>query len=192
MTDYSRGDTIIEVLLAITIFSLVSVGGIALMNQGTAIAQRALEIDLVRQQMDAQADALRFLNRQYLENPDTSAVWKNITAKATSKAQPFNDMIDGSGCKIVDSYNPFALDIKNMTVISNKPTKDSATYAQVSYDVSGTPRAEGIWVNAVKSSDADPTKLGFYDFHIRTCWNTPGQSTPITLGTIVRLYEPKN
>jgi len=44
----SRGDTLIEVLLAVTIFSMLAVGVITVMNQGTHAAQRALEITLVR------------------------------------------------------------------------------------------------------------------------------------------------
>ena len=62
----NRGDTLIEVLFAVTVFSLVAVGGISIMNQGTAAAQRSLEITLVRQQIDSQAETLRFLNASYV------------------------------------------------------------------------------------------------------------------------------
>ena len=62
----NRGDTIIEVLFAITVFSLVVVSSLSIMNQGSATAQRTLEISLVRQQIDAQAETLRFLNTSYV------------------------------------------------------------------------------------------------------------------------------
>ena len=39
----NRGDTIIEVLLAVTIFSLVAIGSMVLMNRGVAMAQQSLE-----------------------------------------------------------------------------------------------------------------------------------------------------
>ncbi|MBJ58357.1 hypothetical protein CMN24_01415, partial [Candidatus Saccharibacteria bacterium] len=61
MRRLERGDTLIEVLFAVTVFSFVVVSSLAIMNQGTAAAQRSLEISLVRQQVDAQADSLRFL-----------------------------------------------------------------------------------------------------------------------------------
>ena len=60
----NRGDTIIEVLLAVTIFSLVAVGSMVLMNRGVAMAQQSLETTLVRQQIDAQAEMLRFVHDQ--------------------------------------------------------------------------------------------------------------------------------
>ena len=61
-----RGDTLIEVLFAITIFSLIVVTSLTLMNQGTAASQRALEITTVRQQVDGQAEALRFIHDAYV------------------------------------------------------------------------------------------------------------------------------
>ena len=56
----TRGDTLIEVLFAITVFSLVVVTSLAIMNQGTQAALRSLQLTLVRQQVDSQAEALRF------------------------------------------------------------------------------------------------------------------------------------
>ena len=52
----SRGDTLVEVLLGVTIFSLVAVITLETMNRGMAISQYALETTLVRQQVDAQAE----------------------------------------------------------------------------------------------------------------------------------------
>src|ERR1035437_7179154 len=61
-----RGDTLIEVLFAVSVFSLVAIGGLTIMNQGSNTTQRALEITLVRQQIDAQAEGLRFLHDAYI------------------------------------------------------------------------------------------------------------------------------
>ena len=55
-----KGDTLVEVILAVTVFSMVAVGTISIMNKGVAIAQHSLEISLVRQQIDAQAEMLRY------------------------------------------------------------------------------------------------------------------------------------
>ena len=56
----TAGDTLIEVMFATTVFSLVVVSSLSLMNQGVASAQRSLEITTVRQQMDGQVETLRF------------------------------------------------------------------------------------------------------------------------------------
>jgi len=63
-------------------------------------------------------------------------------------------------------------------------------FSQVVYnDDSSINAAYGIWVEAIPSPDVDGP--GFVDFHIRACWSAAGSNTAATLGTIVRLYEPR-
>jgi type II secretory pathway pseudopilin PulG len=61
-----KGDTIIEVLFAITVFSFVAIASLSIMNQGSATAERALEITLVRSEITSQAQTLRFLNTSFI------------------------------------------------------------------------------------------------------------------------------
>lgn len=191
------GDTIIEVLFAVTIFSLVAIGGLSLMNQGTAMAQRSLEIGLVRQQIDQQVDALKYLNQAYVADYGKRGVatdqWKTIIEdNAIDRAQDFTAMVNDGKCVLPSSAGKaFALDINKLNANPRiSPTvDDTATYARVRHDTALV-RAEGIWVQAVRSPQSD-NRPGVYDFHIRACWVTPGQAEPMTLGTIVRLYEPR-
>lgn len=203
LTRNQRGDTIIEVVFAFTVFSLIAIGGIALMNQGTALAQRSLEIGLVRQQVDAQADALRYLNKAYVADYGARGaatdIWNRVvTANAVETAQRYEKVADRNGCRLpTPAEKPFALDVTKLE--SNPllvPTLDTATYAKVRYGEASETRAEGIWIQAVRSSVVSGAgdgkeRPGFYDFHIRACWFTPGQPIPVTIGTIVRLYEPR-
>lgn len=217
-----RGDTIIEVLFAVTVFCLVAVGGLSLMNQGTAMAQRALEIGLVRAEIDAQADALRYMHNAYVASygqPSSSAkaVWKQVTTQhEVSRAESFENMVNGDSCRlpaagagIGDSDGaPYAIDIykldggdKGSPVLSLSQTDTidaTETYARIRYfqdDQRKIPlspaKSEGIWIQAVRSAAQPNGILGYYDFHIRACWFTPGQKAPMTLGTIVRLYDPR-
>lgn len=186
-----RGDTIVEVLFSIAVFSLIAVGGLSIMNQGTALAQRALEINLVRQQMDSQAEALRYVNQAYVadfgKNGAPTALWNKIaTEKTVSQASRFEAMVVDNKCVVpAANANPFALDTTKLTTDPLlTPTATPATFAKIRYD-GGTTVAEGIWVQAVRTGNQ-----GFYDFHIRACWDSPGRTSPMTLGTIVRLYEP--
>lgn len=194
ISNSNRGDTLIEVLLAVAIFSLVAVGSLSIMNQGTSTTQRALEITLVRQEIDSQAEALRFLNASYIA--DVSSVqWKKIQSKAdmtVGDVSPFNSI---SSCTI--PTNAFILNTHTaeyMDTATYKPVP-AVTFSQVRYNQSNPSifiRAEGIWIEAVRVSRSDnyQSNAGRIDFHIRACWNSPGQSVPVTLGTIVRLYEP--
>lgn len=89
-----RGDTLIEVLFAVSIFSAVVVGTIVIMNQGIASAQQALEINLVRNQIDTQAELLRHLNNAKLtalgrNATGDSAEWDGIVAKAGTTAADY-------------------------------------------------------------------------------------------------------
>ena len=61
-----RGDTIIEVMFAIAVFALVAVLSIMMMNQGVDSAENALELVTARNELNAQAEALRFIHSSYV------------------------------------------------------------------------------------------------------------------------------
>ena len=93
-----RGDTLIEVMFAVAVFGLGAVGAIALMNTGLASVQNSLETTMARQEIDAQAEALRFIHDAYLTEPNTKStdgttgeeistnnfrnLWQDIVAQA--------------------------------------------------------------------------------------------------------------
>ncbi|MDO5451621.1 MAG: hypothetical protein Q4F56_00845 [Candidatus Saccharibacteria bacterium] len=82
-----KGDTLIEVTLAIGIFSMIAIGIAAVMSSGTAGAQTALETTLTREEIDTQAEALRFIQNAYIVNKDStderfSSLWKTIKDNA--------------------------------------------------------------------------------------------------------------
>lgn len=61
-----RGDTIIEVMFAIAVFCLVAVISISMMDLGVASAEGALELVVTRNELNAQAEALRFIHGSYI------------------------------------------------------------------------------------------------------------------------------
>ncbi|MBC7868848.1 hypothetical protein H7X69_01550 [Candidatus Saccharibacteria bacterium] len=184
------GDTLIEVLFAVTVFSLVAVGSLSIMNQGTATAQRSLEITLVRQEIDGQAEALRFIHDSYIAaypnvvSGEVSGEWSKIIAKSIAQASAFGT------CPATRPAGAFILNTKTAKLEPDtKLTFAVPTYSQLRYNASVLMSAEGLWVEAV----AGPlgTSSRSIDFHIRACWQSSAQTTPMTLGTIVRLYEPR-
>ncbi len=213
----TRGDTLIEALFAITIFSLIAVGSLAIMNQGTATSQRALEITLVRNEIDAQAETLRFLNSSYIaayqsggsyDSGTPAEQWQlmqsSIISTGATNASDFG--VDSTTCPGPGMVTPlptgsFILNTHNATFVS--PTTPNMfnlaqTFSQVRYDKSSgqVSSSEGIWIEAVRSAviidESNPEyNAGYIDFHIRACWDSPGQSVPLIIGTIVRLYEPR-
>lgn len=208
---WSRGDTMIEVLLAITIFSAVSIGALTIMNQGAASAQRSLELSLVRNEIDAQAEALRVMYDDVVAaralGVDSSVAqqWDRFAKTSPGNfgkniASSFPDaMLDSEGNCVSPSEvsGAFFVDTRKMKVApadaSNSET--AQVYSQINYpDVngSGALRSYGLWVEAESHVNvvSGNKKTGYIDFHIRACWDAVGQAKPATLGTIVRLYEP--
>ena len=61
-----KGDTLIEVTFAISVLSLISVLTIQVMDRDLASIQGAIESEMARNEIDAQAEALRFIQNAYL------------------------------------------------------------------------------------------------------------------------------
>ena len=86
---YKKGDTLIEVTLAVGIFSMVAIAIVAVMSGGISGAQTALETTLTREEIDAQAEALRFIHSSYIagkaandKDAPVIKLWKSITDSA--------------------------------------------------------------------------------------------------------------
>lgn len=200
------GDTLIEVLFAVTVFSLVVVTSLTLMNQGTSASLRSLQITLVRQEIDSQAETLRFLNSAYV-----ATYYPGYAPTTQSPAQQYSKIVtqakadQAAGKTSVSSFNAsstacqdaptgsFILNTKSGQYQKNTAANASKadTFSQVMYDGSGAiTNSKGIWIEAIRSVPSNGT--AYTDFHIRACWYAPGTAQPMNLGTIVRLYEPAN
>jgi type II secretory pathway pseudopilin PulG len=195
-----RGDTIIEVMLAFVVFGVLSISAIAVMNRGVAGAQDSLETTLVRQEMDAQAETLRFLHQAYLDSPTGAGSAARFASIMTTKlvqndASGFGDpscvnaIPNGGGRTFI--LNPSNGGVQGVAAISPASVAGATPYAEVTYNPDGTfRRAYGLWIEAVEGGDVDPGQPKFIDFHIRACWYSASNEMPRTLGTVVRLYVP--
>ena len=190
MRKFNRGDTLVEVLLGVTIFSLVAVIALETMNRGMAIAQYSLETTLVRQQVDAQAEMLRYAHD--MKN-DT---WKKLVDNNSVSVSAVNDNEGNLGvekCPDDFSTKEFALaatpSLASKISVLNNPGdyKAAETYARVDSD---TKKTYGISVRLVKPSTATGSRdSNKYDAYIKACWMPVGSKMPATIGTIVRLYD---
>lgn len=107
-----RGDTLIEVALAIGIFSLVAITVVSVVSASTGSAQSSLELTITREELDAQAEALRFIHESYVsgsQSKDTTEnayaeVWKAITDRAVPESSATNIAFNPATCSSL--YNP--------------------------------------------------------------------------------------
>lgn len=204
-----RGDTLIEVMFAFAIFALVAVGSLTVMNRGIATAQQSLEITLVRAQMDAQAEAIRYIHQAYVAAYQkggpapigVAAEWAKMTSKTTGKgadAASLFGQVNGANClSQAPGQHPFILNARTATMWGSTPATTAPVgasappFSQVIYNPDSSINiAYGMWIEAVPST-VNANGTGFVDFHIRSCWSSAGSEKPVTLGTIVRLYEPR-
>lgn len=200
-----QGDTLIEVLFAVAVYSAIAVGAIVIMNQGVSAAQASLEINLVRNQIDTQAELLRHLHDGALtsigrNDSPASAQWAAAVAVSDAPAPSYSTHITTFDECTPDKLpaGAFFIDPTSGMVIRGQGNfQTPVTFAQVrlSETVGVASKADMIWVQAVRNNNPTGATLdntSFYDFHIRACWDSPGAKTMMKLGTIVRLYVPEN
>ncbi len=101
-----KGDTLIEVALAVGIFSMIAISIVSVMSSGTSGAQLALETTLAREEVDVQAETIRFIHNAYSSKKENisqslSNLWKTITANAID----LSDMDESAKATIVQ-YTP--------------------------------------------------------------------------------------
>lgn len=139
-----KGDTLIEVTIAIGIFSMIAIAIASVMSSGTSGSQTALETTLAREEIDAQAEALRFIHSSYISNrnyrskslTDSSkdvyqVLWEDkITKNAITNTDDiteelteytpgscdelYNDLEDGSHQSLIQKQHAFVLNIKKL------------------------------------------------------------------------------
>ena len=239
-----KGDTLVEVALAIGIFSMVAIATVSVMNGGTSSAQTALETTLAREEIDAQAEALRFIQASFISDKEDGdnryeQLWDAIVKNAQDPKSSLTEFTPTScsalysGPDNIAGQNAFVVNTRALGTYSNtaspnvdgviisaknnlgsgKQFVEAPTYphlifgtndnnntdsAALAAENSYTNRyqAAGRYVVAVKENDG--TNLvdtsnkapAYYDFYIRSCWYGAGDSTPSTISTVIRLYNP--
>lgn len=181
---YRRGDTIIEVVMAVMVFSLVAVGAMTVMNNGLAMAQRSLETTLVRQQIDSQAEMLRFIHDKAKADKDATYtdLWDSLPKTTGEPTQIINsdECLDSSLLPV----GAFALVPSSSGIVETNTFDQPTTYARVVGDMAGAAESQGISIQIARVSGGRA-----YDAYIQACWYSLGTSHPMTIGTIVRIYD---
>ena len=75
---FKKGDSLIEVSLAVGIFSMVAITVVSVVAASTSGAQSSLETTITREEMDAQAEALRFIHDAYVSGTQSKKITDNM------------------------------------------------------------------------------------------------------------------
>ncbi|HMQ96097.1 MAG TPA: hypothetical protein PKD19_02650 [Candidatus Saccharibacteria bacterium] len=162
------------------------------MNRGLASAQNSLEVSLVRQQLDAQADILRYV-RDSAKAAD-KLMWQGIRSSGSLVSQAnlqTTEKLLTNGCPEAFPPGAFVLAISSSGAIEKlsqpQQYKPASMYSGVMKNASNVSTAYGLWVQPVAAAKSAGSPDA-YDMHIRACWYSAGNDRPTTLATIVRLY----
>lgn len=195
------GDSIIEVLIAVAIFSAIAVAALGIMNQGLGNAQSSLETTIVRTEMDTQAERIRFLADSVISDPGDSndensysSKWNAITKNALATSGPDTDVYEA----FINNYKTEQLtscnDVINASYHAFALGNDLTAKTELGSNSSAIPSVDtgGLFVVSVKSPNVDANENpDYYDFYINTCWNAPGANIPTKLSTTIRIQNPK-
>ena len=129
-----KGDTLIEVTIAIGIFSMVAVIIVSVVNGSASGAQVALETTLAREEIDAQAEALRFIQSSYISsnagmsasnNSKYAKLWEEITSRAKNKTTLNEEILHYNPSTCDEIYEVANLFNQGAFVINTKGLKNS-------------------------------------------------------------------
>lgn len=106
------GDTLVEVTLAIGIFSMVAIAAVSVISAATSSTQNILENTLTREQIDSQAEALRFIQAAYTAEGERDQdnltkyglLWQTVSSHAISLEGL--DAVSDDIKKNILNYNP--------------------------------------------------------------------------------------
>lgn len=199
LDSFLRGDTLIEVMFAIGIFSLVAITVVSVMTSGSSNMQTSLETTMARNEIDAQAEALRFIHQAYLAEKEEDLpesekyyahIWEEITTKARENAidlhdnsmdrsflnyspSTCNELYSGSGS--IANQRAFILDTQAIgTEGIVVRTADNATVGDVFKEASVFPRVvySGSDDSLVSLGGAFSGVEGLYIFPVQDWGNT--------------------
>ena len=175
-----RGDTLVEVLIAITTLSIAIVGGLGAMNIGFGAMLNATERTQVQASINSQLSLIQYSRDEYVRAGRDGtvaggpAIWQWVLGHTNTSYESSVCASDGAPA-IQTARNPFYI--------------DDTTMAQVQMTTVTTPASvptagDGLWVEAVRPT---PT-TNYVDVYVKACWQPAAGSTNQEARSVMRLY----
>ena len=174
-----RGDTLVEVTVAMAVLGLMLAASLAVINRGLMGVSNAVERTSVRASLSSQAELLRYVFDDPVANKEAYKWILDHTGSNVSLGQ--------NGCEI--GGGGFYLSVNNKT--DTPPVEihklNQADTNKLTNNVYGQPEAgevgnnsgvsQGIWIEGDKH-DAQGDMPGYIDFYVRACWTPHAAQQP--------------
>lgn len=170
-----RGDTLVEVTVAMAVLGLMLAASLAVINRGLMGVSNAVERTSVRASLSSQAELLRYV----FDDPVTNKVtYENILKRTNPNAS-----LGKNGCEI--GNGGFYLSVGNGALPVEMHALNLADTDHLTNNVYGQPEAagdnkgnsRGIWIEGDKH-DAQGDMPGYIDFYVRACWTPHAAQQP--------------
>lgn len=190
-----RGDTLVEVTVAMAVLGLMLAASLAVINRGLMGVSNAVERTSVRASLSSQAELLRYV----FDDPVTNeATYKEILKRTQS-----NNNLGQNGCKIGGGGFYLSVSKVSASKTSVAPVEmhelNQAGTTDLTNNVYGQPEAgdnkgnsRGIWIEGDKH-DGQNGMPGYIDFYVRACWTPHAAQQPGSgrMESNVRVYYKK-
>lgn len=188
-----RGDTLVEVTVAMAVLGLMLAASLAVINRGLMGVSNAVERTSVRASLSSQAELLRYVFDDPVAN---EATYKAILGRTKP-----NNSLGQNGCKIGNNSGFYLSVNKTGTPPVEMHELDSADTDHLANNVYGQPEAgrignsnksQGIWIEGDKHN-AQGDMPGYIDFYVRACWTPHAAQQPGSgrMESNVRVYYKK-
>ncbi len=172
-----RGDTLVEVTVAMAVLGLMLAASLAVINRGLMGVSNAVERTSVRASLSSQAELLRYV----FDDPVTN----EVTYKKILKRKLSNNL-GQKGCEIGNGSG-FYLSVGSSTSPVEMHELNQADTNKLTNNVYGQPEAgevgnnsgvsQGIWIEGDKH-DGQGDMPGYIDFYVRACWTPHAAQQP--------------
>lgn len=169
-----RGDTLVEVTVAMAVLGLMLAASLAVINRGLMGVSNAVERTSVRASLSSQAELLRYVFDDPVTNEET---YKKILKRKLS------NNLGQKGCEIGNGSG-FYLSVGSSTSPVEMHELNKADTADLTHNVYGQPEAGddkgnslGIWIEGDKH-DGQGDMPGYIDFYVRACWTPHAAQQP--------------
>ena len=175
-----RGDTLVEVTVAMAVLGLMLAACLAVINRGLMGVSNAVARTSVRASLSSQAELLRYV----FDDPVTN---KEAYKAILGRTKP-NNNLGQNGCKI--GGGGFYLSVNNKA--GTPPVEihklNQADTNKLTNNVYGQPEAgevgnnsgvsQGIWIEGDKHDGQKDGMPGYIDFYVRACWTPHAAQQP--------------
>lgn len=176
-----RGDSLLEVMLSISVIAMISVGSMTVMQRGNATMLIMLTRTQARASLNSQTELLSYLQTI---SPNTYKALFECSGSWPSCASSTSGTTDAQTASKSSSATSRAFFVDSS---SGTPTVKSAGSANCANTTPTAATNGGVWIDAIHYAVSQP----YTDFYIKACWAPAGtdRETKSTSISIVRIYD---